>query len=146
MRSRPKTIAILLAAAFVVVVAGAHIRLWAQASAARSQHMEALGRAIPMSWHEGSSTTITVPTTATYQVKTVEPYHYALRLRAGYTFPTNTSARAQGTTIGYFVASPAYPWWYVVDIFGRIRRVGLRPSGWRSNAPLHWTAAAERLL
>ncbi len=80
--------------------------------------MEVLGRTIPMSWHESSPTTITVPATATYQVRTVEPYHYELRLRAGYSFPARASSRAQGKTIAYFVASPDYPWWYVVDVFG----------------------------
>lgn len=118
MRSRRKTIVALVAAALVVVVAAAHVRLWWDASAARWQHMEALGRSIPMSWHEGAPTTVTVPSTAIYQVKTVEPYHYTLKLRAGYSFPASVSSRSQTTTIGYFVASPSYPWRYVVDILG----------------------------
>jgi hypothetical protein len=118
MRSRRKIIVALVIAALMVVVAAAHIHLWWHASAARFQHTEELGRSIPLSWHKNSPTTISVPSSATYHVNTVEPYYYELKLKTGYSFPASAPARSQGMTIGYFVASPSYPWWYVVDIFG----------------------------
>lgn len=118
MRSRRKIIVAGVTAALVVFVAAAHVRLWLQANGARVEHMQALGRSIPMSWHEGSPTTITVPSTAAYQVRTVKPYNYALRLRSGYNLPTTPAERKPGSVIAYFVAAPDYPWWYVADIFG----------------------------
>jgi hypothetical protein len=118
MRSHRKAIIALVTAALLVTVATAHIRLWWHAAAARAQHSQVLGRSIAMSWHEGGPTTMTVPSGASYHVGVVAPYYYTLKLRAGHRFPAEAGRRSNGTTIGYFVADPRYPWWYVADVFG----------------------------
>jgi hypothetical protein len=82
------------------------------------QHMEALGRNIPLGWHETQTgESITVPLSASYQVRDVYPYYYTLHLRNGFTLPVRASAR-EDEIIGYFEASPRYPWWYIVDVIG----------------------------
>jgi len=68
-----------------------------------------------LSWHDiQHDAPVTVPATAKYHVGTTYPYNYKLHLRSGY----KRTSLSSDEIIGYFEASPEYPWWYFVDVFG----------------------------